>query len=205
MVSKTEAQRLNFPIGHPRYRVMYVGHPADPTFYVPMANFHRVLFEHKVAEAQHLLVALGATDIEIEHIVGVETSLEAGISVAEVGVKGGKESAQSRRVSSKMRMQPHQAPEVPKDLIWYHHEPLWQEVARARLEAGLESFELEIRYTDDFGVNAKLSATVQGIGVDIGGSFKGQQQETWRLSGNFGALPLSRSVLPDPPIGREPD
>ena len=41
-VSRTEAvQLLRLPPGHPRDRVIYVGHPAlDPVYY-PAAGFHR--------------------------------------------------------------------------------------------------------------------------------------------------------------------
>jgi hypothetical protein len=210
VVSKSEARQLVFPIGHPRYRVLYVGHPANSKFYVPMANFHRLIFEQKVAEAQHLLVALGATNIEVEHYSGAHSAIEGGISVTEVGgFKGGKSTEQQRRVSSKMKMHPHAEPEIPKDLVWYEHEPLWQEVARARLSAGLESFELDIHYTDDFGVNAKLSAKVEKIGIEVGGSFSRHEQETWRLRGSFGKVQsgleaTSDSVVSEAAVGELP-
>ena len=180
-VSKTESDQLTFPIGHPRYLVQYVAHPANRVTYVPMANFHRFIFEQKVAEAQHLLISLGATNIEVEHSFGSGSLTEA----SDIAVKAGKTNKHLRRVSSKLHLQPDKYPEIPKGLAWFEHEPLWQEVARARLEAGLESFELDIHYTDDFGVNAELSAKVEGIGIDIGGPFNGNEQEMWRLSGNF--------------------
>jgi len=192
-VSKTESDQLTFPIGHPRYLVQYVAHPANRVTYVPMANFHRFIFEQKVAEAQHLLISLGATNIEVEHSFGPGSGSEANLGLtdalngvtSDVAFKAGKTNKQLRRVSSKMHLLPDKVPEIPKGLAWFEHEPLWQEIARARLEAGLESFEIDIHYTDDFGVNAKLSAKVEGIGIDIGGSFNGNRREMWRLSGNF--------------------
>ena len=191
-VSKTESDQLTFPIGHPRYLVQYVAHPVHRATYVPMAGFHRSILEQKVAEAEHLLLSLGATNIEVEHSLGSGNGAEANggtgtVKGAASGIafKARKANKRLRRVSSKMHLQPDRDPEIPKGLAWFEHEPLWQEVARARLEAGLESFELDIHYTDDFGVNAKLSAEVEAIGVDIGGSFNGNEHERWRLSGNF--------------------
>jgi hypothetical protein len=192
-VSKTESDQLTFPIGHPRYLVQYVAHPANRATYVPMASFHRFIFEQKVAEAEHLLLSLGATNIEVEHAPGSGDGTEANFgATGTVGAEAGKRKKHVRRVSSKMHLQPDRDPEIPKGLAWFEHEPLWQEVARARLEAGLESFELDIHYTDDFGVNAKLSAEVEGIGIDIGGSFNGNEHEMWRLSGNF--RPIRRGL-----------
>jgi len=180
-VSKTESDQLTFPIGHPRYLVQYVAHPVHRATYVPMAGFHRFILEQKVAEAEHLLLSLGATNIEVEHSLGSGNGTDANVDATGTG----KAKKRLRRVSSKMHLQPDRDPEIPKGLAWFEHEPLWQEVARARLEAGLESFELDIHYTDDFGVNAELSAKVEGIGIDIGGPFTRNEHEMWRLSGNF--------------------
>jgi hypothetical protein len=66
-VTQQDAEQLTFPVGHPREKVVYVGHPVDARTYIPMFNFHRFLFEHKTAEALRLVRALGASDILIEH------------------------------------------------------------------------------------------------------------------------------------------
>ena len=50
-VTMSEVASLRFPVGHPRRKVVYVGHPVDPLTYIPVAYFHTFLFEHKVAEA----------------------------------------------------------------------------------------------------------------------------------------------------------
>lgn len=43
-------------------------------------------------------------------------------------------------------------PQLPEGLVWAVQEPLWMEIADARLARGLTSFTLEIRDMDDFGV-----------------------------------------------------
>ena len=63
---------------------MYVGHPVDPTTYVPVADFHRFLFEHKVAEALRLIRSLGAVTVEVVRVEGwdraVGVNLGAGLA-----------------------------------------------------------------------------------------------------------------------------
>jgi len=56
-VSSAQAKGLEFPQGHPRSKVVYAGHPAIPSKYYPFSDFHRVLFEQKVAEAERLVRA----------------------------------------------------------------------------------------------------------------------------------------------------
>ncbi|WP_150274399.1 hypothetical protein [Paenibacillus tepidiphilus] len=65
-VSQSEATKLVFPLGHPRFGVLYVAHPADANVYFPFAQFHRFTFEHKFSEAVTLLMSLGASHIEVQ-------------------------------------------------------------------------------------------------------------------------------------------
>jgi hypothetical protein len=69
-VSSADAEALHFPVGHPRKNAVYIGHPGDPPTYIPVADFHRFLFEHKVAEAQRLIRSLGAVTVEVIRIEG---------------------------------------------------------------------------------------------------------------------------------------
>jgi hypothetical protein len=64
-------------------------------------------------------------------------------------------------------------------------EPLWQEVANARLDSGLRAFTLEVNYTDDFGINASLKAKIAGVGLEIGGTFTEYRETVWKLGGTF--------------------
>lgn len=192
LVSRTEAKTLRFPVGHPRDRLVYVGHPADPGVYVPMADFHRFLFEHKMAEALRLVRSLGAREIEIEHITGWRNRDEVGIGLSlpivdtvDAKLEAARSAAQGRRILSRMSLQPTLDAYVPDGLVWYDHEPLWKEVAQARVEGGLQSFQLDVTYADDFGVTAGLKASVAKVGLEVGGSFTEHRSTIWRLGGTF--------------------
>lgn len=82
-VSLTTAQAFRFPPGHARKNVLYVGHPVDPGSYIPAAEFHRFLFEHKVAEAIRLIRSLGATTVNVRSVKGWnrEAALSIGLSL----------------------------------------------------------------------------------------------------------------------------
>jgi hypothetical protein len=191
-VSSVEAAQLRFPVGHPRGKVAYIGHPIDPPVYIPVADFHRFLFEHKVAEALRLIRSLGAVTVEVVRVEGWDQTVGVGVSMAlpdisqaDVGVSASQERASGRFVLSTMRLKPTLSPSVPADLVWLPHEPLWQEVAQARLESGLDSFVLDVRSTDDYGVNTRLKALVAKAGLEAGGAFVEHRNTVWRLQGTF--------------------
>jgi hypothetical protein len=190
-VSPADAAGLQFPVGHPRRKVVYVGHPLDPPVYIPLGDFHRFLFEHKVAEALRLIRSLGAVAVEVVRVEGwdqtVGITLGAAIpgTAADVGASAGRERSSGYAVLSTMRLSPTQAPFTPPGLVWLPHEPLWQEVAQARLESGLDSFVIDVRSTDDYGVNAGLRALVAKAGLEAGGSFVEHRSTIWRLRGAF--------------------
>lgn len=191
-VSSLDAVQLQFPVGHPRGKVAYIGHPVDPPMYIPVADFHRFLFEHKVAEAHRLIRSLGAVTVDVVRVEGWDQTVGVALGVAlpdagqtDIGASATRERGSGRSVLSTMRLKPTQPPWVPSDLVWLPHEPLWQEVAHARLESGLDSFVLDVRSTDDYGVNAKLRALVAKAGLDAGGSFIEHRDTVWRLQGTF--------------------
>jgi len=191
-ISSAEAAQLRFPVGHPRGKVVYIGHPVDPPVYLPLADFHRFLFEHKVAEALRLIRSLGAVTIQVLRVEGWDQTAGIGLAAAlpgvqqaGVGVSVADERVGGRSVLSTMRLNPTQSPSVPADLVWLPHEPLWQEVAQARIESGLDSFVIDVRSTEDYGVNASLKALVLKAGLDAGGSFVEHRHTVWRLQGTF--------------------
>jgi hypothetical protein len=60
---------------------------------------------------------------------------------------------------------------VPNDLIWYSNEKFWKSMADTRLELGPETYSLSVSNDVNFGVDARVSAKVQGLGFDIGGIY----------------------------------
>src|SRR5215467_4224150 len=141
LISDDEAKQLIFPIGHWRPKVIYVGHPVNPSEYFPFSDFHRALFEHKVAEALRLVTGLGAKSVVVEHVQGWGRELGVNIGVgapntlgAEVSASAGLQRSQGTYIMSRMTLHPSGPAKVPPGLVWLPQEPLWREVVRARLE-----------------------------------------------------------------------
>lgn len=191
VISQSQAASLRFPPGHPRHNVLYVGHPADPKVYFTTAQFHRLTFEHKFAEAVHLLMALGATTLEVEHIAGwsSEFSSKLGIVLPPAEIEAGVEANKNRRSGAKLlftaTLEGTKNPRIPDNLVWYHHEPTWQRIADGRLSYGLKDFTLTVSYEDDFGINAGLKLKAAKVGLDLGGQFEDHQSTVWRIVGKF--------------------
>ena len=195
-VGRSEAAGLKFPLGHPLDGVLYVGHPALPEVYYPAATFHRFTFEHKFAEAVRLLMCLGARQIEVEHEAGWSREFSSRIAfpVAAAGVQvglsgGGSQSSNSRALFAAAPVAPTQPPRVPEDVVWYPHEPTWQQIAEGRIRHGLQDFSLAVKYENDFGVNGGLKVAAGNAGIDLGGKFEDHQLTVWRIAGNFDAAP----------------
>jgi hypothetical protein len=180
VVTMSEAAVLRFPVGHPRGRVVYVGHPVDPVTYYPMARFHTFLFEQKVAEALRLIRSLGADTVDVMRVEGWG-SLFPGLKQVDVGDSP----SQGNQIMERMRLKPSGIPAVPDDLVWLPHEPLWQTVVDARLNSGLTSFVFDVRSFDDYGVNARLVALIAKSGLEAGGPFVEHRMTVWRLQGTF--------------------
>lgn len=189
-ITFAEAKHLRFGTGHPLRNVVYAADPVMSNGYHPIASFHQTLFESKVAEALRLLRCLGATEISMEYLEGFERA--AGVDVAgsgnglaEVGGHAGRTAKGHTSAKTTMKLAPTGPPFIASDLLWFHSEPLWMEVAHARLESGLTSFNVELAYKDDFGVNAKLKARIAKAGLELGGSFTEYRETIWKLSGSF--------------------
>lgn len=188
VVSTSQAASLTFPYGPPLARVVYVGDPGIAGKYYPVSGFHRYMFQAKVAEAQKLLIGLGATEISIEYVEGFGREAGGDLAVAGSEDAGGGSHATSNRRSraeSTMRLAPTKPPHIPDGLVWFSSEPLWRAVADARLESGLLSYSLEVNYTEDFGINANLNAKIANVGLEAGGKFQECRATTWRLNVTF--------------------
>ncbi|UAL30319.1 hypothetical protein K8W59_01900 [Nocardioides rotundus] len=195
-IDRKTARALRFPPGHPRQNVVYVGHPVDVGSYIPAADFHRFLFEHKVAEALRLARSLGARTVKVLHIQGWDREAAARLGLGlplvpdssldvEIGANASRTDSTAHQVLTTMRLAPSGDPHIPHDLVWTPHEPLWMEIAAARMESGLGQVAIDVRSTDDFGVDAGLKALIAKAGLEAGGKFVEHQDTIWQLEADF--------------------
>jgi hypothetical protein len=190
-VARSEASRLQFPPGHPREQSLYVAHPALPSVYYTTASFHRMVFEHKFAEAIYLLMSLGAAQIIVEHVRGWSREFSARISTplpeVDAKIEASNLATSATSLLFEATLNNKQVPAIPDELVWYAHEPTWQAVAKGRIQFGLSQFSLTVNYDDDFSVNSGLKLRVQKAGLDLGGTFEDHLATTWKIHGKFGS------------------
>jgi len=191
LIGKSEAGEISFPPGHPRERVLYIGHPGIPKVYYTTAEFHRITFEHKFSEAINLLMSLGATKIRVEHIIGWGKDFSSRLSVpigdapGSLNAEIGTNSTSKSQLLYEATLPGSQAPCIPECLVWYPHESTWQSIAQGRIKFGLRDFSLTVAYEDDFGVNAGLKASILKWGLELGGKFEDHVSTVWRIQGEF--------------------
>lgn len=163
-------------------RHVYVAHPYERAFYIPLARFHRYLLDEKWAEFVRLVASLGVRAGRLLDAQDAKTNAGANVGVA--GVKGvdvgaGASTNVGRAdefsLSLSAEEPPSGPPHLPIRLLWYHHEPLWQAMAETRIGRGITSYNVSFRHTEDFGVTAGLCARIAGMGLEAGGSFQQSQ------------------------------
>jgi len=194
-VDRSQTRDLDAPIGDFRDKTLYVGHPALPKAYYPAAEFHRLTFETKFSEAIEILMALGATTLRVENITGwskdFAVNLDVPIPIAgvpvgtQIGGGSGTGSSAASHLLYEAKLTGTDKPGLPENLIWYPHELTWQKVCQGRLEYGLQNFSLDVRYEEDFGVNANLNLAVEQVGLELGGNFEEHRATNWRIGGEF--------------------
>jgi hypothetical protein len=190
LVQENQIRNLSFSPGHPRLHVVYAAHPTVATLYYPVAQFHRMTLEHKCAEAIKMLTYLGASQLEVEHVRGWSKELDINFAALfeKVGIKLGSKPQMTEHLHQLIftaTLQGSETPSLPLDLSWYDYEPTWQRVAEARLMHGLQSFTLDLRYEDNFGVSAQFLTKLVTLGFEIGGSVEEHQSTVWRIRGTF--------------------
>lgn len=188
------ARELDMPPGHPQRETVYEAHPLASRTYYPLNRFHPLLFENKVAEAIRLLAALGASEIDVNFETGYTTEIrrEAVLGAARAG-RGDTTTLDSDaggyQGSYRFRLSPKRGevkvPYVPDDLVWLEHEPGWQSIADARLNSGLDRFEIQVTTTDDYGITQDVSAALKKLKLKGGGSFQQHLRTSWVLTGSF--------------------
>lgn len=210
--------KIQFPIGHPKLGELYIGHPYRNNLYIPYANHEFQFFLDKVYEYCQLLQALGATEITIESIRGMNVSeLQKYNFNASGGANYGpaakvnaeynekKESSSKSSVDNYLKeyrkMDPMSLPHIPDNLIWYPEQTTWQRLASQRTNNNnLLEFEEEfstketsfVSASEEESIKADLQILKVGANISVNeNNFKQSEknEETvWRIKVKFKSL-----------------
>jgi hypothetical protein len=170
LIRKSWSPRFILPPGHPRARVVFAGHPAEPQNYIPIADFHRYTFEHKFSEILSILMHLGAKKIEVKHVRGwgqdFSEKLSVGIPTVELGQQAGVSQRDRSAILYDAELSGSKTMSMPDNLVWLPHESTWKQVVEGRTKFGLKTFSLNLQYQEDYGINVRLKACVEKVGLE---------------------------------------
>lgn len=76
---------IHFPVGHPQANTLYIGHPFKPDMYIPFENSTEHLFMERVHELCYLGQCLGANEIRIKRIQGLNLNCS---EASQLGISG---------------------------------------------------------------------------------------------------------------------
>lgn len=168
---------IQFPVGHPQANTLYIGHPFKPATYLPFENATEQLFMERVHELCYLGQCLGANEIRIKRLRGLDTasseakqldvSGELDVKAVNVGGSFGRNTAVQNSYSSKDGMEmvqtylPTKQPYCPDDLVWLDSETSWQALVKQRLNGNILSYSLHLSSSESVSMTSSKVLSVK--------------------------------------------
>ena len=142
---------INFYENMPLNNELYVGHPYNPSVYIPYNQAEDILFQDKIQEFCYILQQLGAEEITITSLKGRKVNeINNKKEELEVAANAGRFGNASLNIDSstsnlmdrtsheqydvKYVYDPIDMPKVPSETIWYQNQSKWQSIALSRIE-----------------------------------------------------------------------
>jgi uncharacterized protein YfkK (UPF0435 family) len=216
VLKKSELPKIQFPIGHPIEKELYVGHPYNPDVYIPFESYEFELFIDRINEFCYLLQCLGATEFKIQTIKGKEMSaldiqksnidMEGKVKIHSADIDKTKntelnsQDSIKRQVGKVQKFTPTKKPYLPNDLVWYKNEPSWQRLYQQRISGSIVEYHERISTTakrlfseheyskvkSEFK-NLLLRAKIE-VSNEIETKFKEQEVTEWEIFVSFAPI-----------------
>lgn len=190
---------IQFPVGHPQANTLYIGHPFKPATYLPFENATEQLFMERVHELCYLGQCLGANEIRIKRLRGLDTasseakqldvSGELDVKAVNVGGSFGKNTAAQNSYSSKDGMEmvqtylPTKQPYCPDDLVWLDSETSWQALVKQRLNGNILSYSLHLSSSESVSMTSSkvqsVKASFEYLVTKVSGTYDAKTDKTF--------------------------
>lgn len=190
---------IQFPVGHPQANTLYIGHPFKPATYLPFENATEQLFMERVHELCYLGQCLGANEIRIKRLRGLDTasseakqldvSGELDVKAVNVGGSFGRNTAVQNSYSSKDGMEmvqtylPTKQPYCPDDLIWLDSEASWQALVKQRLNGNILSYSLHLSSSESVSMTSSkvmsVKASFEYLVTKVSGTYDSKSDKTF--------------------------
>ena len=190
---------IQFPVGHPQANTLYIGHPFKPATYLPFENATEQLFMERVHELCYLGQCLGANEIRIKRLRGLDTAFseakqldvsgELDVKAVNVGGSFGRNTAAQNSYSSKDGMEmvqtylPTKQPYCPDDLVWLDSETSWQALVKQRLNGNILSYSLHLSSSESVSMTSSkvlsVKASFEYLITKVSGTYDAKTDKTF--------------------------
>ena len=219
---------INFYDNMPLNNELYIGHPYNPSVYIPYNQAEDILFQDKIQEFCYILQQLGAEEITITSLKGRKVNeINNKKEELEVAANAGRFGNASLNIDSstsnlmdrtsheqydvKYVYDPINMPEMPSETIWYQNQPKWQRLVQSRIDGNTleytECISSKLTFftssSEKEDIKAKLKVLMANIeGRNYEEEEKQLREETetiWRVSVKFRSKKLlQKDTLPQP-------
>ena len=219
---------INFYDNMPLNNELYVGHPYNPSVYIPYNQAEDILFQDKIQEFCYILQQLGAEEITITSLKGrkinetnnkkeeLEVAANAGrFGNASLNIDSSTSNLMDRasheQYDVKYVYDPINMPEMPSETIWYQNQPKWQRLVQSRIDGNTleytECISSKLKFFTSSSEKEDIKAKLKVLMANIEGRIyeeeeKQLREETetiWRVSVKFRSKKLlQKDTLPQP-------
>jgi len=219
---------INFYDNMPLNNELYVGHPYNPSVYIPYNQAEDILFQDKIQDFCYILQQLGAEEITITSLKGRKINetnnkkeeLEVAANFgrffnASLNIDSSTSNLMDRtsheQYDVKYVYDPIDMPKVPSETIWYQNQPKWQRLAQSRIDGNTleytECISSKLTFFTSSSEKEDIKAKLKVLMANIEGRIyeeeeKQLREETetiWRVSVKFRSKKiLQKDTLPQP-------
>ena len=205
---------INFYENMPLNNELYVGHPYNPSVYIPYNQAEDILFQDKIQEFCYILQQLGAEEITITSLKGRKVNeINNKKEELEVAANAGRFGNASLNIDSstsnlmdrtsheqydvKYVYDPINMPEMPSETIWYQNQPKWQRLVQSRIDGNTleytECISSKLKFFTSSSEKEDIKAKLKVLMANIEGrSYKEEEKQLkeetetiWRVSVKF--------------------
>lgn len=169
---------IQFPLGHPQAKTLYIGHPLKPNVYIPFENATEQLFMEKIRELTYLAQCLGATEVKFRKVKGLDLSLSmtgelsGGGSVGRkfVNMEGSGKVSSSQSGTHKSNesvelvqtFNPTKRPFCPDGLVWMAVDDTCQAMIKSRLNGNMLNYTEHISSSETTTISSSQLVSIKG-------------------------------------------
>lgn len=207
---------FRFPAGHPVANQLYIGHPYNPSFYVPFEESEDLFFVDKVHELCYLLECLGAEEISLTSVKGKSVSelsqnelhrsanadvkLFSGEGSMDKSGSSQKDTNSQNERSMLIRLDPMRKPFVPEGLVWYPEQPQWQRLVKSRMDSNMLEYNEYVSTSQTKFTNDSEKSEIKGsakylwmkahaeVEQSANRQFKESEETRWKVEVKFRSI-----------------